>query len=112
MGVFGWLAITSGTSKPGKVTAVTIGSWTWLLTFPRELLERATDAYNEREYFLPERARVAYKKWQMAVAFADMDTGIHAQEATDLYRKLHGTQPYIAELKDEDFDKSIVFWSR
>jgi hypothetical protein len=55
---------------------------------------------------------VAYKKWQMAVAFADMDTGIHAQEATDLYCKLHGTQPYIAELKDEDFDKSIVFWSR
>jgi hypothetical protein len=70
--------------------------------------------YGERDIFRPERSRVAYKQWKLAKAQGHEAEGF-ARKALDLYgeiHKKHDKQRRIEELKDEDFDKSIMFWSR
>jgi hypothetical protein len=82
------------------------------LTTPRKLLDDATLVYKENESFLPERSRVAYKQWKLAVARADSNAEALAQKAVEYFRKMRGEQRSIGEFKDEDFDREIMFWSR
>lgn len=70
--------------------------------------------YGGREHFLPEKARVVYKR---AKLFHLMGRKLEAQdgleEALQLLKKVRpATEKEANSLEDSDFDKIIMFWSR
>lgn len=81
----------------------------------RSLLDQALKIYSDRDYYNPEKARVLYKRGKLSKSkYKSGNSGSKdLAAALLLYRTLKpgDTRP-IEELKDEDFDDCIVFWSK
>lgn len=83
-----------------------------LLTSERTLLEKADEAYGDQEIFRPERSRVAYKQWKLAIAQGVGNAEKFAEKALELFYGPQRKARRIDELADSDFDEQIMFWSR
>jgi hypothetical protein len=77
-------------------------------------VDHALKAYWGRDIYFPEKARALYKRSNVyRLLDKDDDARCDAGESLRLYRlyKPDDKRPF-EDLKDEDFDKIIVFWSR
>jgi hypothetical protein len=79
------------------------------------LLELALKIFADRKHFVPEKARVVYKR---AKLFSLLGRQSEAQdglrEALSLLRKVRpATSKRVDDLEDADFDRTIIMvWSR
>jgi len=79
------------------------------------LLDQALKVYADREYYNLEKARALYKRGRLSrVLGKPGNSGTKdLAAALKLFRtlKARDIRP-IEELKDEDFDDCIIFWSK
>jgi len=81
----------------------------------RELLNKAVQAYSVRgDIYYPEKSRALYKRHKVQVMLGKKQDAIcDADASLQLHRQARpkDLRPFES-LTDEDFDKTIVFWSR
>lgn len=80
----------------------------------RTLLDQALKIYGDHPHFISERARTYYKRGALLQCLQRAeDAEADLQMAINLYRQMcpDDSRP-LSELKDEDFDINIMFWSR
>ena len=81
----------------------------------RELLNKAVQAYSDRgDIYYPEKSRALYKRHKVQVMLGKtQDARCDADASLQLHRQARPEdQRPFESLKDEDFDSTIVFWSR
>jgi len=79
-----------------------------------DLFDQALKIYQDRDIYSPEKARALFKRSKVFKSLGqDTKAQKDADEALRLYKlsKPDDRRP-LQELKDEDFDRRIVFWSR
>jgi hypothetical protein len=78
------------------------------------MLEQANKVYSARKCNLNELARTTYKKSQLLAAQGN-ETQAHAlwSDAYKMRRSiLNNDKRPIEEIREEDYDKLIIFWNR
>ncbi|KAF2502331.1 hypothetical protein BU16DRAFT_612008 [Lophium mytilinum] len=78
------------------------------------LLDQALRAYGDREAYKPEKARAHFKRAKtLRLLGRKNEAAEELQTSWTLYQEIRpkDTRP-VEELIDEDFDKTVVFWSR
>jgi hypothetical protein len=80
----------------------------------RTLLDQALRAYGDREAYRPEKARAMFKRAKVLRLLGRKDEAEEELEASGkLYQEIRPKDTRrVEDLKDEDFDKTVVFWSR
>lgn len=80
----------------------------------RELVGQAVKVYQDRNTYYPEKCRALYMRTKINHKLnRPVDAKIDEEEALRLYRMYQPADKRdLADLKDEDFDAIIVFWSR
>lgn len=78
------------------------------------LLDQALRVLGNRPDFMPENARVSFKRWKVLQKLGRVEEAERcAQEALTSHRSIHPDDDRrVEEMVDGDFDKDIMFWSR
>jgi hypothetical protein len=78
------------------------------------LLDQALKIYSGLPHFAPERARANYKRGKLLKIIGRNGEGeANLHKAVELYRGIcPGDQRPVDQLRGEDFDRRIHFWSR